>query len=504
MDNTYFQNKTIKKLLSHYENIWTLTYLAKLAMWDSEVYMPTSGSNYRGLALAKSQAMIKRLILDSSFLELFTKARTEKLNIYEQAVIRVLDREITVYQKLPVEFLEEFEKVTNKAQLVWREARLKNNYAIFEPYLAQIVKLSREKAKLINKQVQFYDTLLDQFEEGSSSSKLDKHFEKVLQVTTTLLDKIKSSKKFNSQNPLSLLSYNKTKAIKLNNNILKFLDYDNKRLRIDVSTHPFSEGLSTNDSRITTRYEEKDFARTLTSTIHEFGHALYFLQHNDSFNTTPLYNSNSLALHESQSRFFENHIGRSKEFINQNLKLFQQLGKEYEQFNVEDYYSYFNYVSPSLIRVEADEITYHLHIYIRYELEKQLIAGEIDTKDVPKYWNALYTKYLGITPPGDNLGCLQDIHWSMGAIGYFPTYSQGTVFAAQIANVLETSEGEIEALLKTNEGIRKLKNWLKTNIHSYGSTYTFEELSKKLTGSSPQIEPWKKYIELKYGKLYKL
>lgn len=504
MATDYFPNKTVKKLLNSYQDVWALSHLAKLAMWDGEVYMPVKGANYRGFALAKVQTLTKKFLTDKNFQLLLKQAEAESLNEYERAIVRVLNRELFFYEKLPVEFLEEFEKTVSNAQLVWREARQTNNYELFQPYLEKIIELSRQKADYLGYQNHAYDALLDTFEEGSTVSALDDYFTEVVDVVSKLLTKIKASAKYPFTSEISDLKYKQSTAETLNNKLLEFLHYDSKRLRLDISSHPFSEGLSTDDSRITTRYEGKDIVKTVTSTIHEFGHALYFLQHDPKFNTTPLYTNYSLALHESQSRFFENHIGRSQKFLQENLSLFQALGEDYTKYNAAVYYRYFNQVNPSLIRVEADEVTYHLHIYIRYQLEKQLLSGELSVADIPSRWNELYTKFLGVTPPDDAQGCLQDIHWSMGAIGYFPTYSQGTVFAAQIANELELKIGSLNTLIAQEDGVKTIKNWLKQNIHTHGSVYTFLQLSEKLTGKSFQTQSWAKYLQQKYAKLYQI
>lgn len=502
MAGKYFTNKTILDIITLYENIWALSHLEKLANWDSEVYMPESGAKLRGHALAKIQILTKQLLTHDSFHQLLKNAEAENLNTYEEALLRVLKRELRFYERLPEEFLEEYEKTISEAQLAWRTAKKTNDYKIFEPFLQKIIDLSKKKAQYIGYKKHPYDALLDTFEEGSTVAKLDPYFQEVVGFIENILKNITSSKKYLLPSKIADLEYKRDSAIKLNHKLLEFLHYNPKRLRLDISSHPFSEGLSTDDSRITTRYEGKDIARTVTSTIHEFGHALYFLQHNSKFNLTPLYINNSLALHESQSRFFENHIGRSFKFLEKNLNLFKNLGNQYEHYNADGFYRYFNEVKPSLIRVEADELTYHLHIYIRYKIEKQLLEGELRAEDIPSYWNDLYTNLLGITPTDYSTGCLQDIHWSMGAIGYFPTYSQGTVFASQIAEELTRQIGSIDELLSKPDGVVAINEWLRKNIHTYGSVYTFDQLVKNLTGKDFQLNPWKNYLKEKYAKLY--
>ena len=502
MDKNLFKNETILKLLEYYQTIWALDHLNKLATWDGEVYMPIKGAMYRGKALAKSQTLIQQLFLSKEFINLIETSEKEELNDYEKAVIRVLRRELDMFQKLPAKFIEEFEETVSEAQIIWRKARKTDDFNLFAPMLANIIDLSRQKATYLGYQDNPYDALLDTYEEKLTVKFLDNYFQKVTSTITELLASLKNSSKLSKQSPMSSLEYNIEKAKNLNGKILEFLQYDNQKLRLDISSHPFSEGLSTHDSRITTRYEGFDIARTVTSTIHEFGHALYFLQHNDEINTTPLYTNYSLALHESQSRFFENHIGRSRSFFVENLSYFHNLGTEYEKYSADDYYKYFNQVNPSLIRVEADEVTYHAHIYIRYKIENALINDDLQVKDIPNTWNEMYRDILGVIPKNDSEGCLQDIHWSMGAIGYFPTYSLGTVFASQISNKMETELDPIAELISTNTGMTKLTNWLAENIHQFGATYTFDQISNRITGGVLDTKYWSEYLKDKYSKIY--
>ncbi len=460
--------------------------------------MPISGAKYRGMAMGKAQTLIQSLITNREFKEWIELAQEEDLNIYEKALIRVLKREMLAYEKLPKDFLEEYERAVSISQIVWREAREQKNFAVFERDLENIIILNKKKAHYLNSSTDPYDTLLDIFEEGLSTSFLDEYFKKVLTISKKLREEVQERQGDVYDNLLTELPYKISKIKKLNTSILNYFGYDKDRLRLDSSTHPFSEGLSTDDVRITTRYEGKDFAKCLSSTIHEFGHALYSLQHNPELNTTSLFTNSSLGIHESQSRFFENIIGRSKAFIEKNIDNFHMLGENYINFEVEDYYKYFNLVKPGFIRVEADEITYHTHIYIRYQIEKELIAGTLAVSDLPGRWNGLYEEHLGVRPTNDAEGCLQDIHWSMGAIGYFPTYSVGTVFASQFTEKLEAEIGNVDMLILEESGIEKIKKWLAENIHQYGATYTLDQLANRLTGNGLSTIPWERYLNEKY------
>ena len=236
--------------------------------------------------------------------------------------------------------------------------------------------------------------------------------------------------------------------------------------------------------------------------MHEFGHALYDLQSNSDIGYTPIEGGDSLGLQESQSRFWENFVGRSKVFTEKFYKDISRCGKNLKNYSANDFYEYVNNVAPSFIRVEADEVTYHFHIMIRFEIEKALIEGKIAVKDLPDVWNSKYEEYLGIRPQTDTQGVLQDIHWSIGSFGYFPTYSTGTVLSATWAELIEKDLGPISALVESKSGISKIKKWLKKNIHSYGNIYTFNDMVEKTTGREFETTPWKKYLEAKYKALY--
>lgn len=497
------QNQDIKKILKKYQLLWSLEYLTNLAGWDLETYMPPHGATDRGIAMANLAELQQKLFLDQDFVKLIKlAAKSNDLNIYEQRIVNLLERDLKQYQKLPAQLISEFVKVTNQAQVAWREARAQNDFAKFLPYMQKIVELSIQKANYLGYTGHPYDALLDEFEEGQTVARLDKTFAEVKDFVKQLLDKIYQSKNYGKSSPLSKEPYTLAAGQQLNQQILHYFNADFGKLRLDVSTHPFTSMQSANDIRITTRYHQKDIARSILATIHEFGHALYDLQCNQDFSYTPLWGASSLGLHESQSRFWENFIGRSSKFSQKFVSNFAQLGENYQKYNGNDYYQYFNIVKPSLLRVEADEITYHLHIIIRYEIEKGLIDGSIKAQDLIEVWNSKYQEYLGIKAHKLTNGVLQDIHWSMGAIGYFPTYSLGTILSATWLEQLQKDLGSIENLLLNADGIVRIQNWLKNNIHQFGSLYTFEQMIHKVTKHDFSIEPWKSYLSSKFLNIY--
>ena len=498
-----FTNKIIIDINERYKTLWALNHLTALASWDMQTYMPEDGINARSEALSKISVLGQKLFLDKEFVNLIGLAEKEKnLNEYETAIVRVLKRELKYYQKLPPKFIEEFSRVTSKAHLAWKEAKEKKNFSIFEPYLEKIVELSRKKAEYLGYKKHPYDALLDLYEEGLTTDEVQRYFDSIKNPLISLVKKIKNSKNYKSEVQLEKEKYDAKKMSAFDQKLLKLIHGNANNLRIDFAPHPFSISLGEGDNRITTRHFGIDFAEAFGSVVHEFGHALYEMQIAKELKMTPLGSLSSLTIHESQSRFWEKMIGLSKEFILLVQKDISELSPGMKKYSVDDIYRYFNLVKPSLIRTGADEVTYHLHVLIRFEIEKALIEGTIKVKDLPKIWNEKYGQYLGISPKNDADGVLQDIQWSGGDIGYFPTYSLGTALSAIWKNQMEKDIGIISDLLKKTDGIGKIKKWLGENIHQYGSTYTYNQLAKKISGEEFSSKPLLDYLNKKYSKIY--
>ncbi len=498
-----FKNKTILKILDHYKNIWALGYVAGVAHWDLETYMPAKGAGARGEALAKISSLMQKMSLDKDYVALIHKAEKQRdLTDQERGVVRVLTRSLKYYEKLPPKFIEEFEKLTNNATVVWRSAKEKNDFESFEPYLTKIFDYNRKAADYLGYRESPldhgspYDALLDQYEEGLTAKRVEEFFGEIKQPLKDLLGNIKKSKNYQKTHFLERAVYDRSKLQTLNEKILKTLGADMSRFRLDVSSHPFTTSFSNADTRITTWYHKQDFARSLLATIHEFGHALYDLQSADELEMTPIAGGSSLIIHESQSRFWENFVGRSESFISTFKKDIE--GAVGRKLKTEDILTYFNQVKPGTLRVEADEVTYHFHIMLRFEIEKGIIEGKLKVKDLPEIWNNKMQEYLGIMPKNDSEGVLQDIHWSGGSVGYFPTYSLGTFLGAQwpASNAFGVANAGWE------DEIKNVKKWLQEHIHRYGSTYTLEELLKK---NKMKFDPKVNlnYLQKKYSKIYK-
>lgn len=496
-----FKNKIILQILDYYKNVWALGYVSAVSHWDLETYMPQRGAAMRGEALAKISSLRQKMFLDKDFVDLIHKAKEEKdLTNEERGVVRVLLHQLEFYTRIPSEFVENFEKLTNTATVIWREAKEKSDFKIFEPSLSKIFDMNKKAAEYIGYKDSPYDALLDQFEEGLTVNKVGPYFESIREPLEDLLKKIVKSPKYFKNHELQNAKYDRTKMVELNDKVLKFF-YKNfgQTLRLDISAHPFTTSFSNQDTRITTWYHERDFARSLLATIHEFGHALYDLQCADELEMTPVGGGSSLVIHESQSRFWENFIGRSREFIEYFKNDFDSVLSVNQSTSptVDDYLSYFNHVSPGPLRVEADEVTYHFHIMLRYEIEKGIIEGSLKASDLREIWNSKMKEYLGVVPKRASDGALQDIHWAGGMVGYFPTYSLGTFLGAQWE---EKVRQEVKGK-SLEENVNKIEEMLQKFIHRYGSTYTLEELLKKNEMKyDPQVNI--KYLFDKYSKIY--
>lgn len=489
-----FKDKTILKILDYYKNLWALSYTTGIVHWDLETYMPKDGASARGEALARISTLRQKMFLDDEFVKLIHKSKLIKgLTSEEKAVVRILLKNLEFYEKLPSSFLEEFEKLTNTATVVWRDAKTKNNYKLFEPHLKKIFEMNRKMTELIGFEDSPYDALLDMYEEDLKTTQVLNHFNSIIPQLKNILTRIINSKNYIKSHYLEKARYDKVELQILNQKVLAdFWPQFGNNFRLDVSSHPFTTSFSNKDTRITTWYHEKDFGRSLMATIHEFGHALYDLQSEDKLEMTPVAGGSSLVVHESQSRFWENHVGRSRTFIEKYIKNIRKVLNN-NKVTVEDVYTYLNKVSPGPLRVEADEVTYHFHIALRFEIEKGLIEGKLKFKDLKEIWNEKMKDYLGIMPKNDSEGVLQDIHWSGGSVGYFPTYSLGTFLGSQWE---EKCKEEIK-----NGNYSALENWLKKNIHRYGSTYVLGDL---LTKNKMQFDSQVNlnYLEKKYSEIY--
>ena len=489
------QNTAILDIAEKYKPLWALDSVSALLEWDMETYMPLGSSVQRGFALAQTQ-----LIKQERMNQLVNlAARAEKLvglNDFEKGFVRVLKRDVDYYVKVPPKLLEDLIRTSTEGTVVWRDARKKSDFSMFQPYLEKMVGLKREEAEKLGYKRHPYDALMDRYEEGLTTNDVDRVFSTMASALKGILDKVMSAGKFPRTHPLEQTPYEEIAMRRVNEGVVKLMQMPEKTFRMDVSTHPFTTSMSIEDVRITTRYEGKDFKASLYSTVHESGHAIYDLQIDPSLDYTPLSRATSLGIHESQSRFWENFIGRSREFIKLVYPTLKANLPFVAPYSADEVYRYVNSVKPSLIRVEADELTYNFHIMLRYELEKKLIGGEIEVSEAPSMWKDLMEKYLGVRPKNDADGILQDVHWSEGMIGYFATYSLGNIIAGMFHNRIR-KDMDLNAVISRGE-FRKVKDWLKEKMHKYGAIYAPKDLQRIVFGEEYNPQWLINYLQEKY------
>jgi carboxypeptidase Taq len=489
------KNPLIQEVLEGYKPIWGLDSAASLLEWDMEVYMPEHGSEARGFTQAQL-ALIKQKHVTGLAAGVSKAEKASGFNDFEKGTLRVIKRDLDYYTKIPPKLLEDLNRTTNEATVVWREARKKSDFSLFKGYLEKIVDLKRQEAEKLGYEGHPYNALMNRFEEELTTNDVDRVFGELVPNLKRILSKVLAAGKFPSTHPLEPIAYDEAAMRKVNAEVLKILGMPERTFRIDVSTHPFTAGPAIKDVRITTRYEGTNFKETMYSVIHECGHALYELQTDTALEYTPLARGVSLGIHESQSRFWENIVGRSREFT----KLVYPTLKKNLPFvsghSEEDVYRYLNSVRPSPIRVAADELTYNFHIVVRYEIEKKLIGGEISVSEVPWVWNSMMKEYVNFEPKTAAEGALQDVHWSGGGFGYFPTYSLGNVIAGMFYDRIQKDLNLSDVIAGGKLG--EIKDWLREHLHRWGATYSPKEIQRKNFGETYNPEHLVKYLERKF------
>jgi len=463
--------------------------------WDMETHMPEGGATPRGMATGQLAMLAQRATIELD--PLVRKAeKARDLDDMETGVVRSLRRSLDYFTKVPPALVDEIQRVTTEATVVWRTARKKSDFKMFSPHLDKIIQLQRKVADKLGYEKHPYNALLDLYEEGFTVKDADAVYSRLIPASKKLLAKVAEQGVYPSKHVLESVKYKPEALEKVNQGILKLLNMPTQRFRMDVSTHPFTVQIASDDVRITTRYEGVNFKSTVYSTIHESGHALYDLGVDEKLAYTPIGDGASYGVHESQSRFWENVVGRSREFV----KLVDPLLRENLPFlrghSNEDLYLYFNTVRKSFIRVDADELTYNFHTALRYEVEKKAIAGEVKTSELPGLWNDTFEELLGMRPKNDADGCLQDVHWSGGSFGYFATYTLGNIVSAMIWHKMKDGKFIRDALGEND--IMELREWLRSNIHRYGSTYTPKALQQKVFGEAYNADRLLQYFTAKF------
>ena len=491
-----------QELLDEIERVNAVQSASEILSWDQQVMMPEGGTPARSKQLSTLSSLSHELLVDGPVGDLLDELEDVELTDDQEAVVREVRRQYVRAERVPRELVEEISEATSEALGAWESARENDDFAEFAPHLEQLVDLKRQYAEHIDPEADPYAVLFADYEPCLPLSQAESILDELRETLVPLIEEIRASEAELATDAFDG-TYDTDTQEDLSREVLELLNYDFDRGRLDVSTHPFTSG-NQFDCRVTTRFDENDPIGALTSTIHEFGHAYYTLGLPDDEFGTPLGDHRNLSVHESQSRLWENHIGRSEAFWSLLLPKFKNAFPEADGLSTHDAYEAANQVyDENFIRVEADELTYHLHIIVRFEIERELIGGELAVDDVPARWNELYEEYLGITPPSDAMGCLQDIHWSHGSFGYFPTYSLGSVMAAQLYAAAEDELGDLETKTKNGE-FETLGEWLRENIHRHGQRYETNDLVVEATGEDFSAEAFTDYVTEKYGELYDL
>ena len=496
--------KTLDHVINELEKISNYNYASSIIYWDLETEAPKEGIEKASQVLGFYSGESHRILTDLKFnknIDLLLE-NIDLLDPINKKIIIETKKDIENIKKIPLNEYKEYNELLSKAQSIWAEAREKNNFSLFLPYLKKIITYKQKYVNYKGYNEHPYDALLDDYEPGITVKQLDIFFDNLKNRLVPLILKINKKKNFIS-NDILKLDYPIEKQKEFSIFIAKYLGFDFKRGLLRESTHPFSMSLNKYDVRMTTRYFLNDLQSSLFGTIHESGHSIYEQNIGEDICKTRLGGGNSMGIHESQSRLYENLIARSMEFwIPIYPKLQETFPENLKDIPLDLFYKAINKSQSDLIRVEADELTYSLHIILRYEIEKELIEGKIIPEDLPKIWNERMEKYLGTVPDSDSNGVLQDVHWAAGLFGYFPSYALGSANASQIMNSMK-NKLNVDDILKEGK-LEKIKEYLKENIHKFGKLKDPNEIMEIATKEIPNSKYYVDYLIEKYSKLYEI
>ncbi|MBI4600118.1 carboxypeptidase M32 [Candidatus Uhrbacteria bacterium] len=525
MTTKFEQLKNILVELTHISSATALLH------WDLETYMPERGAEMRGKTISVMSALCHEKFTSPEFEKLITElndamkkwgqaqipSEIEPDPIFSEemaCVVREVWRDFSRQKKLPKAFVAELAQVTSDAHAPWVRARATSDFSIFSPTLKKIIELKRQEAEYYGYEESPYNALLDGFEPDATIADYEPMFEEVKKFLVPFIACIKEqyagvadpSSLGGTRDDITSLGmthgdFDPMAQEMFCKEMLARMGFPFDRGRLDQTAHPFTQGFHAGDVRITTRYDRDNVFFSIGSSIHEAGHAFYDLGLSAEHFGTPLGESLSLGIHESQSRLWENHVGKSRAFWTPLYPRLQSaFPKPFADISFEQFYRHLNRVEPSLIRTEADEVTYNLHIIIRYEIEREIIEGAIAIDDIPEVWNQKVKHYLGIDVPDDAHGCLQDVHWSCGYFGYFPTYCLGNLYAAQLYAAAQRDILNLEEEI-TQGSFDHLREWLRTRIHVHGRRYVQDALILRATGEKLNARHFIDYITKKYSEI---
>lgn len=503
------------KLLKAAAPVFDLCASIDLLEWDQQTYMPPGGAEGRALQIATLSRMAHELFTSDDFAATLEAAEAEVADLDPDAdeprVVRRMRRDLDKSRRVSADWVEESETAFRRSFGAWVVARKASDFNSFRPHLERMLELKQQYVSFFEPYESPYDPLLDDYEPGLKSTTVKAMFDQLRETQVPLVEAI-SARADSVDDSFLRQPFDDQKQWDFGLRVIRDVGYDFQRGRQDKAPHPFSISFSRNDVRITNRINSNFFGPTLFGSMHEAGHAMYNQGISPSLDRIPILSGStlesshhaSLGVHESQSRMLENLVGRSRAFWKAYYPKLQavfptQLGG----VDGERFYRAINRVKPSLIRVEADEATYNLHIMLRFDIESGLIEGRIDTADLPEIWNAKMQEYFGLTPPNDAQGVLQDIHWADGYVGYFPTYTIGNLMASQLWQALIKQVPDIEEQIAAGE-FEPLVSWLREQVHRHGGKYEPMELLERITGEALNAQPYLTYLTDKYGEIYEL
>ncbi|MGD9092263.1 MAG: carboxypeptidase M32 [Anaerolineales bacterium] len=500
MENQLNQLKTILAEISD------LNHVAALLGWDQQTYMPSGGYTDRGNQLATISRLAHSKFTSDEvghlLEELQPSVEQADPDSDEARLVKVTRREFDKLTEVPPEMVVEFAQLTTTANQVWETARVENDFPAFQPFLEKIVDWRQRYANLFAPFDHIYDPLLDDFEPGMKTADVKEIFNTLRPQQVSLIQAI--SERPQVDDTFLHQPYDEGKQWDFGIEVATKFGYDWDRGRQDKSVHPFTTSFGIDDVRITTRFLPNYVSSAIFSTMHEAGHGLYELGIDHTLARTPLASGASLAIHESQSRMWENLVGRSRPFWEHFYpRLKDYFPSQLGNIDLQAFYKGINKVEPSLIRVEADEATYNLHIMLRLELEIALMEGSLAVKDLPEAWISRMEEYLGITPPDDTNGVLQDVHWSIGMIGYFPTYALGNLVSVQLWEQINNDISNLDEKMRKGE-FAPLLEWLRENIHRHGAKFEPQEMVQRITGTRIDPAPYMNYLQTKFSDIYSL
>jgi carboxypeptidase Taq len=491
----------LKTLLAEISDIYRATAVLG---WDQQTYMPPGGAENRGHQLATLQQIAHTKLVSDEMGRLLDELAPYAAQLdptsFDACQIRVARRDYNKEAKLPLEWVAEFAMATTVAYEAWAKARAENNFSVFQPHLERLLELGHRYAEFFAPYDHVYDPLVDIFEPGLKTADLKAIFGTLRPQQVKLIQQIASCPEVD--NSFMFLNYDEQKQWDFGVEVITKMGYDWKRGRQDKTVHPFTSSFGLGDVRITTRVQPNYLASALFGTLHEAGHAMYEMGSDPELDRTPLLGGNSAGIHESQSRMWENLVGRSYPFCQLFYPRLQEVfPSQLGNLALDDFYKGINKVQPSFIRVEADEATYNLHIMLRMELEIALMENQLEVKDLPEAWNSRFQEYLGITPPDNAQGVLQDVHWSGGMMGYFPSYALGNLIASQLWECLVADIPNLTEQIRQGEFAPWL-GWLREKVHRHGSKFEPQQLIQSVTGSKIDPAPYMRYLEQKYRNIY--